>query len=142
MTNEDAGSRLHIDSDWKQEAQREKERLAEEEKQRQASGGAGQSGGPHQVGFLDLVNLLAMQASVGLSGFGGPGGQQMPPDPALAKHYIDLLDVLEEKTAGNLSDEEKRVLSAVTYELRMQFVHGGAGGGGGAQHGGGGPKPG
>ena len=37
-------------------------------------------------------------------------------------HHIDLLDVLEEKTKGNLSDDEKRVLDTVLYELRMQYV--------------------
>ncbi len=122
MTSEDASSRLHIDSDWKQEAEREKAKLAEAEKQTQKGPPAGAAGAPRPVGFLDLVNLLAMQASIGISGWAGPGEQQMPPDPELAKHHIDLLDVLEKKTEGNLTDEEKRTLSTVTYELRMQFV--------------------
>ena len=122
MTSEDASSRLHIDSDWKQEAEREKAKLAEAEQQSQKEPPAGAAGAPRPVGFLDLVNLLAMQASIGISGWAGSGGQQMPPDPELAKHHIDLLDVLEKKTEGNLTDEEKRTLSTVTYELRMQFV--------------------
>jgi hypothetical protein len=122
MTSEEASSRLHIDSDWKQEAEREKAKLAEDEKRRRQEPQDGGGDGPRPVGFLDLVNLLAMQASIGISGWSGPGEQQMPPDPELAKHHIDLLDVLEKKTEGNLSDEEKRVLSAVAYELRMQFV--------------------
>ena len=122
MTSEDASSRLHIDSDWKAEAEREKAKLAEAEQQTRKGATAGDAGAPRPVGFLDLVNLLAMQASIGISGWSGPGGQQMPPDPELAKHHIDLLDTLEKKTEGNLTDEEKRTLSTVTYELRMQFV--------------------
>jgi len=122
MTSEDSSSRLHIDSDWKAEAEREKAKLAEAEQQTRKDVTAGDAGAPRPVGFLDLVNLLAMQASIGISGWGGPGGQQMPPDPELAKHHIDLLDVLEKKTEGNLTDEEKRTLATVTYELRMQFV--------------------
>ena len=122
MTSEDASSRLHIDSDWKEEAEREKAKLAEAEQKAREQAPAGDASAPRPVGFLDLVNLLAMQASIGISGWGGPDGRQMPPDPELAKHHIDLLDVLEKKTEGNLTDEEKRALATVTYELRMQFV--------------------
>ena len=42
----------------------------------------------------------------GLGGFQGPGGERIPPNPDAAKHHIDLLDVLEQKTKGNLTDEE------------------------------------
>ena len=40
----------------------------------------------------------------------------------MAKHQIDLLEILEKKTAGNLDEEEKKVLGGVLYELRMQYV--------------------
>jgi len=122
MTSEESSSKLHIDSDWKQEAEQEKAKLAEAEQQTKAEVPAGSDGAPRTVGFLDLVNLLAMQASIGISGWAGPDGRQMPPDPELAKHHIDLLDALEKKTQGNLTEEEQRTLSTVTYELRMQFV--------------------
>ncbi|MCO6435788.1 MAG: DUF1844 domain-containing protein [Phycisphaerae bacterium] len=72
---------------------------------------------------MDIINVLAMQAAVALGGFQGPGGENIPPNIAAAKHHIDLLAVLEEKTKGNLSDDEKKVLGAVLYELRMQYVH-------------------
>ena len=77
---------------------------------------------PGQPAFADLVNMLAMQAAIALGGFQGPGGERIPPNPAAAKHHIDLLDVLDQKTAGNLADDEKRVLDTVLYELRMQYV--------------------
>ena len=118
MSDEAQHEGLHIDSDWKTEAAREKENLAAQE-QKQASGGSDQEG---PIGLLDLVNLLAMQAAVGLGGLQGPGGEQIPANPALAQHYIDLLEVLQTKTVGNVTDEEKKVLGAVLYELRMQFV--------------------
>ena len=117
MSDEES-SRLHIDSDWKTEAAREKERLAQETAAESAPAG----GIPGQPVFADLINMLAMQAAVALGGYKGPGGDAIPSNPEAAKHHIDLLDVLEEKTKGNLSDDEKRVLDTVLYELRMQYV--------------------
>lgn len=112
-------SGLHIDSDWKAEAAREKERLAEQER----ASSRGPAPGLHgAAGFLDIVNLLAMQAAIGLGGYQGPGGERIPPSIEAAKHHIDMLDALEKKTAGNLTDDEKRVLDQVLYELRMQYV--------------------
>ena len=123
MTDESASGGLHIDSDWKTEAQQEKERLAEQEKREQQKRAAsGAPPGREAASFIELVNLLAMQAAVALGGLQGAGGENIPPNPAAAKHYIDLLEVLEKKTEGNLTDDEKRVLGTVLYELRMQYV--------------------
>lgn len=121
MTDEAAG-KIHIDSDWKSQAAKEKERLAEEEKSRESMPPIG------EPNFLELVNLLVMQAAIGLGGYQGPGGERIPPNPIAAKHHIDLLEILEKKTAGNLTEEEKRVLEAVLYELRMQYVQAVSGG--------------
>jgi hypothetical protein len=110
--------KLHVDSDWKTEAAREKERLAEQEARREPDAEAW--GGPPT--FADLVNLIAMQALVGLGGLRGPGGETIPPNLIAAKHHIDLLDLLERKTQGQLTEDEKRDLARVIYELRMHFV--------------------
>lgn len=111
--------KLHIDSDWKAEAAKEKERLAAQEKaQPQKAPGDSQTA----PAFIELLNLLAMQAVISLGGYQGPGGERIPANPAAAKHHIDLLEVLEKKTAGNLSEEEKRALDSVLYELRLQYV--------------------
>ena len=39
-----------------------------------------------------------------------------------AKYTIDLLEMIEEKTKGNLTPEEKRYLDQILYDLRMRFV--------------------
>lgn len=49
---------------------------------------------------------------------GQPGARNLP----LARHNIDLLEVIEEKTRGNLDDAERQLLEGVLYELRMSFV--------------------
>ena len=111
--------KLHIDSDWKAEAAREKERLAAQEKAQAQRAPADAQTAP---AFIELLNLLAMQAVISLGGYQGPGGERIPANPAAAKHHIDLLEILEKKTAGNLSEEEKRALDSVLYELRLQYV--------------------
>ncbi len=111
--------KLHIDSDWKAEAAREKERLAAQEK---AQGQKTPGSAATTPAFIELLNLLAMQAVISLGGYQGPGGERIPANPAAAKHQIDLLEVLDKKTTGNLSEEEKRALDSVLYELRLQYV--------------------
>ncbi len=119
---DDASGRIQIDSDWKKEAQREKERLAEAEKAAEQAGPAQERGPAGAANVLDIINLLATNAAIGLGGYQAPDGQRIPPDLAMAKYHIDLLVVFGEKTKGNLSEDEKKVLDGVVHELRMAFV--------------------
>ena len=108
--------KIQIDSDWKEEAKREKERLAEEVEE-------GERGGPlPDPTFPELINMILMQAMIGLGGMQTPDGRVIPPDLEVAKHHIDLLSLLGEKTKGNLTDDEKRLLETVLYELLMAYV--------------------
>ncbi len=113
--SDETDSGLYIDSDWKEEAAREKDKLvAQEEKTSHQEDPA--------ASFLELVNLLMMQAVIGLGGFQGPGGEHIPPNPTAARHHIDLLEILKTKTKGNLTEEESKTLDDVLHELHMQFV--------------------
>ena len=108
--------RIIVDSDWKQEAQQEKERLAQQAAELHAG---------HALpvaNFLEIINMLAMQAVIGLGGMKLPDGRDMPPDPDLARHHIDLLAVLQDKTTGHLDETEQRVLENALHELRMAYV--------------------
>ena len=123
MTEERTEGGLYIDSNWKQEAAAEKARLvAEEAKKKEQGVKQTASGAASPELFLELVNLLAMQAVIGLGGYDGPGGDRLPPNHEAARHHIDMLDVLLEKTKGNLADDELQALERVLHELRMQFV--------------------
>ena len=51
-----------------------------------------------------------------------PSGGNIPPNPELAKYHIDLLDVLDQKCKGNMTDDEKRLLDTTLYQLRMAYV--------------------
>ncbi len=132
---------LHIDSDWKKEAQEEKKRLAEQEAQRKApaapaaaapaSGGAAIAAAgkaPAKDGnatpgatFDALVQSIATQVFYYLGDLSTRGAEPML-NLDMAKHNIDSLNVLEEKTKGNLTDEELKSLDTVLYETRMRFI--------------------
>jgi hypothetical protein len=53
---------------------------------------------------------------------GQEGGQPTPPNLPMAKHAIDLLTVLEEKTKGNLTSEEQQILESLLFDLRLRYV--------------------
>jgi len=105
--------KIIVDDDWKAQARQEKERLAQETAQVQAL---------PDPSFAELVNIVVMQALAGLGLLPGPGGERIPPNLELAKHYIDMLQVLEDKTRNNLTDQERRMLDQVLYETRMSYV--------------------
>jgi hypothetical protein len=73
-------------------------------------------------GFETLVSYLSTTTMFQLGLIAGPGGERIPPDMNNAHRTIDLLQVLQEKTKGNLTPNESRLLDDVLYELRMTFV--------------------
>jgi len=117
--------KIHVDSDWKDQARKEKERLAEIEAEKNAEGdadgAAGQQGLP-PANWETLISLFISQALLYLGGAVDPKTNRVMVDLDAGRHYIDLLGVLEEKTKGNLSDEEAKQFSTVLYELRMQYT--------------------
>jgi hypothetical protein len=114
--------KIIIDEDWKQEAQKEKEILAAEEEAEEAQeDGAGRGSLP-PGNFAALVSMLTTQALFALGFLQIKGQEKREPDLAMAKYNIDMLETLQEKTKGNLTDEEQKVLSDTISELRMGFV--------------------
>ena len=49
-------------------------------------------------------------------------GERIEPDRAIAKQTIDTLEMLQQKTRGNLDDEEAKLLESLLYELRLRYV--------------------
>ena len=75
-----------------------------------------------QSGFNTLVSYLSTTAMFQLGLLPGPSGERIPVDLMNARMTIDLLEVLQEKTEGNLTSDEAKLLDEVLYELRMSFV--------------------
>lgn len=72
--------------------------------------------------FDTLIQLLASQAVVAMGMVPGPDGQVTKELP-LARHFIDLLSILEKKTEGNLDETERKQLDGALHELRMTFMY-------------------
>lgn len=112
--------RIIVDSDWKQQAQAEKERLAEQDRAAAGAPGAGHEDLPKPT-FNELVQLLASQALYAL-GSRDPQTGQVIVALDLAQIHIDLLSILEEKTKGNLEDDEAQALSQTLSQLRLLYA--------------------
>ena len=72
--------------------------------------------------FSFIVFSLRAQAEMQLGLMQFDENEKQPPDLQLARHSIDLLAILLEKTKGNLSIEEHRLLENSLTELRFRFV--------------------
>ena len=84
-----------------------------------------QSGSSTEPGLPCDFNTFIMSLATGAMmnlGKPGPDGSTPPVNLPLARHSIDILAMLEQKTAGNLSGSEERLLSQVLYDLRMRFT--------------------
>ena len=75
-----------------------------------------------QPTFSTFALSLASSALVQLGEVPDPSTGQMHEDVVLAKHTIDILAMLQEKTRNGLDAEEARLLEGLLYELRMKFI--------------------
>jgi hypothetical protein len=73
-------------------------------------------------GFDTLVSYLSTTAMFQMGLLAGPSGERIPADMVNARRTIDLLEVLQQKTEGNLTPDEAQLLEDVLYELRLSFV--------------------
>jgi hypothetical protein len=131
---------LHIDDDWKKEAQEEKRRLVEQEAQRAArpaaaapvapagsampAASAGSPGAREggAASFAAIVQSLWTQAMLYLGELAPPGAEPML-NLDKARQQFDLLAILEAKTKGNLDEQEKHLLDAALYETSSRFIN-------------------
>jgi hypothetical protein len=122
--------KLIIDSDWKAQAQAEKDRLAAAQKVKQKSSDApspagtapGEPGEGEPLGFSDLVTMLATQAITYMGGIPDPRTGKAILAPEYARLYIDMLGILQDKTKGNLTETEQKMMDGTVSELRSEFV--------------------
>jgi hypothetical protein len=117
--------KLVIDEDWKSQVE------AEKESARHAAE-AGQSGGARPsadaggrlppANFTFLVSTLYLQGAISLGLLPNPATNKADVQLNAAKHSIDLLTMLQEKTEGNRTPEESGELEAALHELRLAYV--------------------
>ena len=85
--------------------------------------------GGHDASALPAVDFHTFVLSLGSSALlhlgelehpeGGPAEKDLP----MAKHTIDILSMLEEKTRGNLTSAEEKLMQSLLYDLRLRYVN-------------------
>lgn len=84
--------------------------------------GAAQEAASDPTAFANLVMFIASPAAAAMGMTEHPGLAPGELDLPLAKHCIDLLATIQQKTRGNLGQQEQQILEGLLAELRMQFV--------------------
>jgi hypothetical protein len=109
----------------------EKETPAAEEDQEPDSPEASEAAGEQQsepppqfpeINFATFVASLNASALLQLGAIEDPSTGQKNKNLPMAKQTIDILSMLQEKTAGNLSEEEGNLLKNILYDLRIMYV--------------------
>lgn len=102
-----------VDEEWKKHIQQEKEKEEEGE-------------GPSlpEPSFVLFVSGLATQALIALGEIENPITHRKEKNLAQARFTIDTLNILEEKTKGNLTPDEEKYLTGILYDLRMSYMAG------------------
>ena len=117
--------KIIVDDDWKSQVEQEKEKLKQE-----ATENSGKVGGSDAeenqelppATFMVLMSTLATQAMAAMGLLPDPMTGKPTVHLPMAKHFIDLLAMLQEKTQGNLTEEESDHLRDGLHQLRMVYV--------------------
>jgi hypothetical protein len=75
--------------------------------------------------FIEFVLMQAQQIALMLGQIPGPDGKPMEPNLPIARIFIDQLEMIREKTRGNLTKEEEDILTKVLADLQLAFVEAG-----------------
>lgn len=131
----DPSPKIIVDSDWKEQVQKEKVKAAAgengdesvpeaaEESNASSKDSDVASGPIPPANFETLISMLFTQAMSFLGQIPDPESGEPKIDKSLARHTIDTLDMLNEKTAGNLSESESKMLQEALHALRLTFVN-------------------
>ena len=116
--------KIIVDENWKDEAQHEKEKLAEQEAvEKEKKEDVKKEPAKLPPGdFAALISLLTSQALYAMGMLGVEEGQKKEPDLEMARYNIDMLTTLQEKTKDNLTEQEAAVLESTLSQIRMAFV--------------------
>ena len=72
--------------------------------------------------FLDMVGLFGTQAMMALGKLANPATGKAEPHLEVARVFIDMLEMIERKTRGNLNADEAKLLQSTLTDLRLMFI--------------------
>jgi hypothetical protein len=101
-----------VDEEWKKRAAEEKEEI---------DGGGGGEAFP-EADFRSFISGMATQVLLSMGEVENPMTREIQKNLPQAKYTIDMMQILKDKTSGNLTEEEQKYLDAVLYDLRMRYV--------------------
>jgi hypothetical protein len=81
-----------------------------------------QKGPLPEIDFNSFIFSLSTSALIQLGEIEDPFAKKSVKDLPLAKQTIDLIGMLREKTKGNLTPEEEKIMDYVLYDLRMRYI--------------------
>ncbi|MFC1579746.1 DUF1844 domain-containing protein [Thermodesulfobacteriota bacterium] len=111
--------------DLKEEDQEEQVVNQEQEDGKEEASGTveeGQGQPLPEVNFSSLILSLSSSALLHIGEIADPHTGEKKKDLSLAKHSIDIIAMLKEKTEGNLSEEEQKLLDSVLTDLRWRYI--------------------
>ena len=116
--------KIIIDEDWKTQVQAEKEAAKQQAAKPTAAQGPAKPGDfPMPPASLEiLVTTLATEALMALGQVPHPQTGEPVFQPQQAKYLIDTIDMLREKTKGNVTPGEMRLMDELLHQLRMAYV--------------------
>lgn len=106
----------------------EEKKKADEEKTKQKTKEAGdlkkaQSSEPPEIDFSSFILSLSTSALIQLGGIADPITQKPAKNLQAAKQTIDILGIMQQKTKGNLTPQEQKLIDTALYDLRMHYVN-------------------
>jgi hypothetical protein len=120
---EDPAKKIIVDEDWKSQVEREREAARQEPAAEPAQpAGASPDVELPPATLTYLASSLYFQASMFLGLMPHPGSGKLEKHLPMAKHSIDMLEVLQQKTEGNRTPEENEEIEAMLHQLRMAYV--------------------
>ena len=103
-------------------AEREEEKKKDKDREEKKEKGAAPL---PEVNFSSFILSLSSSTLLHLGEIADPQSGEKKKDMALAKQSIDIISLLKDKTKGNLTQEEEKLLDHLLYDLRMRFVKAG-----------------
>ena len=121
MSENNEEPKIIVDEDWKSQVAREKEEIKNAPAKETNPENSEMDGLP-PANILVFISLLGSQAMAALGLMADPNSGEVQANRPLAKHFIDMLGVLEEKTKGNLTEDEAGHMRDALHQLRMVYL--------------------
>lgn len=103
-----------IDESWKEAVQKEKEKTGKTEEPRMQ---------PPKADFGFFISSLAMESLIALGDVENPMTKKTSVNLKQAEYLIDTIDIIRQKTEGNLTAQEKVFIENVLSDLKMRYVN-------------------